>query len=179
MTRRAHCLHNTTTNSFLISFVRMNTSRKRLSSDVVWNLTQTYESTTAQNKEKRTKLLLCMSDGCSELAASCWASNENPDEIWNTCERCQLVEFGGPIYNGDMGKVEKSKSKVDIKTDIDEATNNMREEKDQEQKARLENKIECFDCENSTVITSCIEDNNKKEGNRNEQSRKSKLALDY
>ena len=37
----------------------------------------------------------CRTEGCKGIAVATWASNLEPDDEWDTCEDCQLKDFGG------------------------------------------------------------------------------------
>lgn len=38
---------------------------------------------------------VCGTDGCEEPAVATWACNLDPEDKWDTCEGCQLKDFGG------------------------------------------------------------------------------------
>jgi hypothetical protein len=37
----------------------------------------------------------CRTEGCSGQAVATWATNLEPEDKWNMCEKCQLRDFGG------------------------------------------------------------------------------------
>ncbi len=57
----------------------------------IWDIKHAY--TAAERASSGAKL--CMSDKCSNVAVAAWASSKEPDSYWETCEDCQVHEFGG------------------------------------------------------------------------------------
>ena len=37
----------------------------------------------------------CQFNECSKEAAMSWVCNKDPEDLWNLCEGCQFIEFGG------------------------------------------------------------------------------------
>jgi hypothetical protein len=37
----------------------------------------------------------CRNEGCTDQAVATWASNNDPNDMWDICEKCQLKECGG------------------------------------------------------------------------------------
>ena len=121
---------------------------KRKGSSSVWNMVQTFSSK-AKQEEK------CMSDGCSQMAVACWVSNENANDLWNTCESCEKVDFYGETENIVKVDCNEKANVVDSKTAADE-TNNGEKEDDNELKSNL-NEMESIDRENLPTLTTCNE----------------------
>lgn len=57
----------------------------------IWDIKRAY---TAKERSKSCPKM-CMSDECKNVACAAWASNKDPDNLWETCEDCQVRDFGG------------------------------------------------------------------------------------
>jgi hypothetical protein len=57
----------------------------------IWDIKHAYTA-----KERSASCAkMCMSDECRNVAFAAWVSNKDPDNHWETCEDCQVRDFGG------------------------------------------------------------------------------------
>lgn len=89
----------------------------------VWNIVQAY-ATDSSSSDKEV-LRKCNTDKCDRVAVAAWKSSHAPDQLWDTCEKCQESDFGGwpddferPVIaeNGD----EKEDMDVDEEKAVDD-----------------------------------------------------------
>ena len=92
------------------------------SEGVVWDLVRTL---TGKEGSKHT----CSNEPCANAVVAAWASNENPTELWYTCEECQEKEFGGwpddsesNDHEGNGDQESESESEPNTKSTNDETT---------------------------------------------------------
>jgi hypothetical protein len=78
--------------------------------DDVWDLVRVIPTAEEQ--------VQCRNNGCTEQAVATWASNNEPNDMWDLCEKCQLKECGG--WPEGVSPIEYSTtSSNDVSLDVD------------------------------------------------------------